>query len=514
VGSALKSAKPLLELDRIRTTMHSILSSVATCHANQIIHRNVKPSKFLIGDDDNCRMTSFTSSLMGGGAAMQRPLMPRMGTTQYLAPEVLLGAADLEFDYTTYTDKVDMWAAGLILAEMSAGGPLFVVDSEIDLLFSIFRMLGTPTVKTWPGVKDLSCSIENFPSWPERENLQEIFTILGDSGCDLLSKMLTYDASSRISAIEALRHPFFTNFGLSTFEFDAKSVPMPLQDALSEGQCAIWATLLQKQGDMPPTRDYITAKVEKKSADSITIRMRAILVDWLAEVSYSWCLRAERRALHAAVDCLDRFLSRADVPKTKLQLVGATCYALAAKLEEAEVISPSGYAHISDFAFKEEDMKECEVEVAHVLGCRFNYASAPDFEPLLAEASGITPNGPVKTDGEIPQALLLAQMLADFMLLGFHTGDSSWSPSVVSAASFAVACVALNIEVSETVLCNTTEENMCCCIDHIVGSYNQGMEWDLKNLCSNPKYTAITSIPIPNSTFVCSKISEAYQSLL
>ena len=190
VGSALRSAKPVLDVERISTMMHSILSSVAICHANQIIHRNVKPSKFLIGSDGKCHMTSFTSSLMGGGAAVQRPLMPRMGTTQYLAPEVLLGASDLEFDYTTYTDKVDMWAAGLILAEMSAGGPLFVVDSEIDLLFSIFRMLGTPNEKTWPGVQNLACSIEDFPRWPAKENLEEMFSVLGSKGCDLLSKML------------------------------------------------------------------------------------------------------------------------------------------------------------------------------------------------------------------------------------------------------------------------------------------------------------------------------------
>ena len=115
------------------------------------------------------------------------------GTPQYLAPEVLLGAADLEFDYTSYTEKVDMWAAGLILAEMAAGGPLFVVDSEIDLLFSIFRMLGTPDEESWPGLHDLACSIDNFPNWPvETRNLAQTFSILGSSGCDLLKKLLRF----------------------------------------------------------------------------------------------------------------------------------------------------------------------------------------------------------------------------------------------------------------------------------------------------------------------------------
>ena len=91
---------------------------------------------------------------------------------------------------TVSNEQVDMWAAGLILAEMSAGGPLFVVDSEIDLLFSIFRMLGTPNETNWPGVGQLACSIEGFPNWPTKTNLQEIFPVLGAAGCNLLSQML------------------------------------------------------------------------------------------------------------------------------------------------------------------------------------------------------------------------------------------------------------------------------------------------------------------------------------
>lgn len=520
VGPQLDSAKPILDLDRIRITMHSILYSIATCHANQIIHRNVKPSKFLIVEETKeCRMSSFTSSLMGGGSAIQRPLMPRMGTTQYLAPEVLLGAKDLEYDYTTYSDKVDMWAAGLILAEMAAGGPLFVVDSEIDLLFSIFRMLGTPTETTWPGVNELACSIEGFPKWSTRGSLEEIFPILGEQGCHLLSQMLKYDANTRFSAMEALQHPFFTNYGLPTFEYDLECIPMPFQNSMPAGLCAIWSELIKKQNAMPPTIDYIAktasepATAEPAEDPKITARMRAILVDWLADVSYSWCLRAERRALHAAVHCLDRFLSKKSIPRSRLQLVGATCYAVTAKLEEAEVISPSGYAHIADTAFSEDEMRECEIEVASALGGRFLYATAPDFEPLLAQAMGLTPDGPVPADGEIPHTLLLAMMLSDFMLLGYFPGSKSWNPSTVTAASLCCACVALNNPIPEVLLANADEDTMCRCIEHVIATYNTGIEWDLRNLTQNTKYSPIQTVPIPNATFICSKISEAYKAL-
>ena len=98
-------------------------------------------------------------------------------------------------------------------------------------------------------------------------------------------------------------------------------------------------------------------------------------------------------AITAAVQKeIERQQSGVNYDELSTEELNASITSLTAKLEEAEVISPSGYAHIADSAFKEDDMKGCEVEVAHVLGCRFAYASAPDFEPLLAEAAGFTPD--------------------------------------------------------------------------------------------------------------------------
>ena len=69
-------------------------------------------------------------------------------TLWYRAPEILLGQRE-------YSTPVDMWSIGLIFYEMSHRRPLFAGDSEIDQIFKIFQMYGTPTEKNWPGITRL-----------------------------------------------------------------------------------------------------------------------------------------------------------------------------------------------------------------------------------------------------------------------------------------------------------------------------------------------------------------------
>jgi serine/threonine protein kinase len=87
--------------------------------------------------------------------------------------------------------------------------PLFPGDSEIDQLFRIFRLLGTPTEENWAGVSSLPDYKPTFPQWAKK-GLDTVFTEEKDPlAIDLLAKMLVYEPSKRISAKEALLHPYF-----------------------------------------------------------------------------------------------------------------------------------------------------------------------------------------------------------------------------------------------------------------------------------------------------------------
>lgn len=124
-------------------------------------------------------------------------------TLWYRAPEVLLGGRQ-------YSTPVDVWSVGCIFCEMLTSKPLFPGDSEIDQLFRIFRQLGTPTESEWPGVTTLPDYKQSFPKWPAQSLQKTIKELRGDPlALDLLQKMLVYEPSKRISAREALKHPYF-----------------------------------------------------------------------------------------------------------------------------------------------------------------------------------------------------------------------------------------------------------------------------------------------------------------
>ena len=95
-----------------------------------------------------------------------------------------------------------MWSAGCIFAELVARRPLFPGDSEIDELFKIFRLLGTPNENLWQGVQQLPDFKAEFPKWKPR-NLREIVQHperLNDQGLDLIAQMLKYTPNVRHAA--------------------------------------------------------------------------------------------------------------------------------------------------------------------------------------------------------------------------------------------------------------------------------------------------------------------------
>lgn len=85
---------------------------------------------------------------------------------------------------------------------------LFPGDSEIDQLYKIFQVLGTPTEKEWYGVSSLPNYKSSFPNW-KGSSIKSILKGLDSDALDLLEKMLVYDPTQRISAKAAMNHPYF-----------------------------------------------------------------------------------------------------------------------------------------------------------------------------------------------------------------------------------------------------------------------------------------------------------------
>ena len=108
-----------------------------------------------------------------------------------------------------------MWSVGCIFAEMATRKPLFPGDSEIDEIFKIFRIMGTPNENDWPGVTSLPDFKPSFPKWTRNPELDIVSDdgakVLGDDGLDLLEALLVYDPAGRISAKQACTHSYFSD---------------------------------------------------------------------------------------------------------------------------------------------------------------------------------------------------------------------------------------------------------------------------------------------------------------
>ncbi|CAL1696052.1 unnamed protein product [Somion occarium] len=192
---------PFLQSE-IKTLLRQLLSAVAFCHERWILHRDLKTSNLLMNNRGTIKVADFGLARRYGDPVGVGGLTQLVVTLWYRAPEILLGE-------TIYSTAVDMWSVGCIFAELLLKEPLFQAKGEIEMLSMIFKLLGPPTSSTWPDYDKLPLAKTiNLPA-PHPSQLRQKFPHITNAGVDLLSHMLTYDPEERISAVEALQHPYF-----------------------------------------------------------------------------------------------------------------------------------------------------------------------------------------------------------------------------------------------------------------------------------------------------------------
>lgn len=143
--------------ESVKAIIYQLLLSLEYCHANRIIHRDLKPQNILVERDTlNIKLADF-----GLARVFKQPAKEythEIITLWYRSPEVLLGT---EIYYPT----VDTWSVGCIFYEIAHKKCLFCGDSEIDQIFKIFRVLGTPNESVWANVTKLKDFKATFPKW-------------------------------------------------------------------------------------------------------------------------------------------------------------------------------------------------------------------------------------------------------------------------------------------------------------------------------------------------------------
>ncbi|KAJ3396704.1 Cyclin-dependent kinase 2 [Lobulomyces angularis] len=188
-----------LQPELIKSYMLQLCKGMSYCHGHRIIHRDIKPQNYQQG---NIKIADFGLSRSFG--IPLRTYTHEVVTLWYRAPEILLGSKH-------YSTAVDMWSIACVFAEMCLGSPLFPGDSEIDEIFKIFKILGTPTEEVWPGLSNLPDYKPNFPKW-ETTSLNVVFRDCNKicyQGLCLLNSILQFDPKKRISAKACLNSPYF-----------------------------------------------------------------------------------------------------------------------------------------------------------------------------------------------------------------------------------------------------------------------------------------------------------------
>jgi len=183
----------------IRNMMFQVLQGLAFMHKHGYFHRDMKPENLLCMGPDLIKIADFG---LAREIRSRPPYTDYVSTRWYRAPEVLLRS-------TFYSAPIDIWAVGCIMAELYTFRPLFPGNSEIDEIFKICSVLGTPDNRDWPEGFKLAASMNfKFPQFSATP-LASIIPTASKEAIALMTDMLRWNPSKRPSAQQALRYPYF-----------------------------------------------------------------------------------------------------------------------------------------------------------------------------------------------------------------------------------------------------------------------------------------------------------------
>ena len=184
--------------DRIKTYVYQLVKSMDHMHRNGIFHRDIKPENILIMDD--ClKLADFGSCR---GIYSKQPYTEYISTRWYRAPECLL--TDGYYNY-----KMDMWGVGCVFFEMVSLFPLFPGTNELDQIQKIHNVIGTPRPELLAKMKQRSQHMDfNFVQ-KTGSGIEKLIPHCAPECVDLITRLLAYDPDDRLSARQALRHPYF-----------------------------------------------------------------------------------------------------------------------------------------------------------------------------------------------------------------------------------------------------------------------------------------------------------------
>ncbi|XP_076805120.1 uncharacterized protein LOC143448998 isoform X2 [Clavelina lepadiformis] len=196
----MKDREKYLPETSIRNMMYQVLQGLAFMHKHGYFHRDMKPENLLCMGPELVKIADFG---LAREIRSKPPYTEYVSTRWYRAPEVLLRSKN-------YSAPIDIWAIGCIMAELYALRPLFPGTSEMDEIFKLCQVLGTPAKADWPEGHQLANQM-SF-RWPQvvGVGLKSKVPNASQDGFQLMVEMLQWNPKKRPTATQALRHSYFS----------------------------------------------------------------------------------------------------------------------------------------------------------------------------------------------------------------------------------------------------------------------------------------------------------------
>uniref|UniRef100_A0A7N8WX29 mitogen-activated protein kinase n=1 Tax=Mastacembelus armatus TaxID=205130 RepID=A0A7N8WX29_9TELE len=191
-----------LSEEKIQYLVYQMLKGLKVAFSFELL-QDLKPGNLAINQDCELKILDF-----GLARQADSEMTGYVVTRWYRAPEVILS-------WMHYTQTVDIWSVGCIMAEMLQGKPLFKGSDHLDQLNEIMKITGTPTQEFISKLESEDVSAKSYiRSLPkvEKKDLQKVFSTANTQAVAVLERMLLLDPQSRITAAEALMLPYFSEF--------------------------------------------------------------------------------------------------------------------------------------------------------------------------------------------------------------------------------------------------------------------------------------------------------------
>ena len=219
--------------------IYQTLKALKFIHSADIIHRDLKPSNIFLNSDCHVKLGDFglARTLNSGKQGLNGVITDYVATRWYRAPEMLLGSIN-------YGKPIDMWSVGCILFELLVGRPLLPGKSTKEMIVFMFEVTGFPDRKEYDEVKEeCEIQIEYDNLLSERIRRRKTIKQLVSGYCndpvaiDLLGKLLLFNPKKRLTAEEALEHPYVADFHNVEEEIVCvHKIRIPLDDNVKYGQ--------------------------------------------------------------------------------------------------------------------------------------------------------------------------------------------------------------------------------------------------------------------------------------